>query len=451
MILKDVYDCFAERSPVPVMVRAAMENCFGASELDRIFAESASQQREGELLFSSVVDVLQLTVLRGRSSLNAAYQEKKAELGVAVRSVYNKLSGVELDVSRAVIRQTSQRMVQIVDQLGAREETLPGYRVKIADGKHLNRTERRLKPLRSINGAPLPGQVIAVLDADARLVVDIIVCEDGHAQERSLLSELEETVDQGDLWIADRNFCTTGFLQGIDRRDAYFAIRRHGNLHPRPDGKRKRVGRCKTGVIYEQPVAIGSQDDPLHLRRIEIELDHPTRDGHKTLVILTNLPKDVSAKRVAALYRDRWTIENAFQQIAQALNAEIKTLAYPKAALLGFSLALVAFNVMSLVKAAIAVTNDRDVDTLSSYYLADEIQANYGGMLVVLGPDFWRAEFRDLTPRQMARQLKRLARHVPDDRFQKTTTRPKGPPNNSQPKTNRNHVSTKRILESATC
>jgi len=449
MVLKEVYDCFVARSPVPVMVRAALENCFGAAELDRIFAENAVQQRDGELLFSSVVDVLQLAVLQGRSSVNSAYEEKKEALGVAVRSVYNKLAGVELGVSRALVRDTSRRMVEIVEELGEIRETLPGYRVKIADGKHLDRTERRLGPLRSINGAPLPGQVIAVLDADSRLVADIIPCEDGHAQERSLLQDLGKSVEKGDLWIADRNFCTTGFLQEIADRDACFAIRRHGNLHPRPEGKLKRVGRCKTGVVYEQPISIGSQDTPLRLRRIVIELDRPTRDGDKQLTILTNLPKRVSARRVATLYRDRWTIEGAFQQIAQALNAEIKALAYPKAALLGFSLGLVAFNVLSLIKISIAATSDREVDELSSYYLADEIQANYGGMLVVLDPEFWREEFCGLTAKQMARELQRIARHVPDNRFQKTQTRSKGPPKNTEPKTNRPHVSTKRVLEEA--
>lgn len=451
MIHREVYDCFVERSPVPVMVRAALENCFGATALDRIFVENATQQRDGELLFSSAVDVLQLAVLKNRASVNSAYEEKQEELGVAVKSVYNKLAGVELEVSRALVRDTSRQMAQIVEELGGRRETLAGYRVKIADGKHLDRTERRLGPLRSINGAPLPGQVIAVLDADARLVADIIPCEDGHAQERSLLEQLGESVEEGDLWIADRNFCTTGFLQEIADRKACFAIRRHGNLRPRPEGKLKRVGRCKTGVVYEQAVAIGSQDNPLRLRRIEVKLDKPTRDGEKTLVILTNLPKRVSAKRVAALYRDRWTIEGAFQQIAQALNAEIKTLAYPKAALLGFSLGLVAFNVLSLIKISIAATNDRDVDELSSYYLVDEIQANYGGMLVVLDPEFWREEFHGLSAKQMARELQRIARHVPDHRFQKTQTRPKGPPKNTEPKTNRPHVSTKRILEDAFC
>jgi hypothetical protein len=447
MLFKEVYDKFVEKAPVPVMARAALENCFGAAELDRIFAEHAARQREQELLFSSVVDLLQLTVLKGRPSVNAAYQQKKEALGVAVKSVYDKLARVEPEVSRAMVRETARSMSSIVEEMDGQAETQSGYRTKIVDGKHLDRTERRLKPLREINGAPLPGQVMAVLDADTRLVADVFPCEDGHAQERTLLSEVLQSVQAGDLWIADRAFCTIGFLYGIDSRQACFVVRLHGNMRPQAEGPRKRVKRGKTGVVYEQAVSINTSAGPLKLRQVEVELDKPTRDGNHTLTILTNLPKRVSATRVAELYRDRWTIEQAFQEIAQALHAEIKTLAYPKAALLGFCLALVAFNLLSLIKTAIATAQEGTAEELSSYYLADEIAAGYYGMQILLTPDFWREEFHDLTPKQMSRRLLRLARDIRWERYRKSATRAKGPPKDVGPKATRPHVSTKRILD----
>lgn len=450
-MLEEAYELFVEDASVPVLARATLENCFSATEVDRIFDENAQRQKNEELLFSTVVNILQLTTLHGKKTVNSAYEEKQQEVGCAVKSVYNKLAGVELSVTRALVSDTASQMSAIVEELGGRQETLPGYRVKIADGKHLDRTERRLKPLRGLNGAPLPGKVLAVLDADSRLVTDIIPCEDGHASERSLFNELQQTVEEGDLWIADRNFCTTGFLQGIVERDACFVIRRHGNLRPRPVGPKKRLKPCESGALYEEPVVVGSQDAPLHLRRIEIKLKKPLRDGKKTLEILTNLPKRISAKRVASLYQDRWTIENAFQQISESLNGEIETLAYPKAALLAFSIALVSFNLLSVVKTSIAVANGRDVETLSSYYLCEEIHTKYGGMLVILKPDYWQQKFGDLTPKEMACEVLQIAKHVPDCRFKKSTPQPKGPPKNTEHKTNRPHVSTKRVLEEAAC
>jgi len=43
------------------------------------------------------------------------------------------------------------------------------------------------------------------------LAVDIFPCEDGHAQERSLFDEVLPTVEEEDVWIADRNFCPLKF------------------------------------------------------------------------------------------------------------------------------------------------------------------------------------------------------------------------------------------------
>jgi IS4 transposase len=61
----------------------------------------------------------------------------------------------------------------------------------------------------------------------------------------------------------------------------------------------------------------------------------------------------VPARRVARLYRNRWRVETAFQHLAQDLKSEIKTLGYPRAALFGFCIGLVAYNMLAVLKAAL--------------------------------------------------------------------------------------------------
>ena len=63
--------------------------------------------------------------------------------------------------------------------------------------------------------------------------------------------------------------------------------------------------------------------------------------------------RKASAKRVARLYRKRWTLETAFQHLEAYFHSEINTLGYPKAALFGFCLALVAYNMLAVVMAAL--------------------------------------------------------------------------------------------------
>ena len=50
-------------------------------------------------------------------------------------------------------------------------------------------------------------------------------------------------------------------------------------------------------------------------RRVRIKLNEATRDGATIVHILTNLPCRVSGQRVAELYRQRWTLETAFQHL----------------------------------------------------------------------------------------------------------------------------------------
>src|SRR5207244_4770018 len=108
---------------------------------------------------------------------------------------------------------------------------------KILDGNHLAATQPRLKVTRDHSAGPMPGQSLVVLDPALMLVTDLIPCEDAHTQERALLEQVLPLVQEGDVWIEDRNFCTVDFLHGVARRGAHFVVRRHGNLTVEPQGE----------------------------------------------------------------------------------------------------------------------------------------------------------------------------------------------------------------------
>ena len=132
-----------------------------------------------------------------------------------------------------------------------------------------------------------------VLDPRLMLVTDVVLCEDGHAQERSLLDRVFPLVAPKDVWIDDRNFCTTGFLFGIAVREAFFVTRQHAStLHWEFAGRRRRRGRIETGEVFEQTIrASNDAGEILILRRITVVLDKPTRDGDREIHLLTNLPR----------------------------------------------------------------------------------------------------------------------------------------------------------------
>lgn len=447
-----VMDRFVEQSPTSVMFRGTLENVVTPQLLDEMFSRTARRQVCGELLFSSVVDLLALVATGARKSVNHAYQARKEQFTVSVTSVYNKLNGVETEVSRQMVRQTAKRMAEVVKRLSPRRAPLlRGYRVKIIDGNHLAATEHRIEELRTIGSGPLPGLALVVLEPDRMLVSDVFPCEDGHAQERRILPQVLPTVEANDLWIADRNFCTTGFLFGITRRGATFLIRQHKRtLHYELLGERRKIGRCPTGMIYEQYMRLlDEKGKPQEVRRVTIALNKPTRDGETEINLLTNLPaKAANARSVADLYLHRWTVEKAFHELDQALHGEIKTLGYPRAALLSFSVALLAYNVISVVKTAMAAVHGKEAkrETISGYYLAGELAAAYHGMTIAIPPREWTRRFASLAPAELASILKTLAAKVRLDCFRKNTRGPKKPPPKRSSAKHHPHVSTARIL-----
>ena len=156
----------------------------------------------------------------------------------------------------------------------------------------------------------------------------------------------------------------------------------------------------------------------------------PTRDGDTELHLLTNIPAEAAtAARVAELYRGRWTIETVFLELQQTLDGEINTLGYPKAALFAFCLALMVFNAVSLMKAALrAVHGRKKVDEeVSGYYLSLEIQQTYDGMMIAVPDEHWIV-FGEMTDAQFARILKDLAGHVNLSKYRKHPRGPKKPP-----------------------
>jgi hypothetical protein len=458
-MLGQVFDGFVKDSPVSVMFRGTLENIFSSSRLDAIFEENAKNQVSGKLAFSSCAALLSLVTTRIHPSVNAAYVKNDKEFSVSIQSIYNKLNGMELSVSEALVRETARDIKDIINAMNATlEGPIPGYEVRIVDGNHLAATDRRIKELRRVGDAALPGHTVAVLNPHFELIENIIGCEDGHASQRPLYAQLLNQVEPKQCWIADRDYSTLDFLFGIKQRAAYFIIRQHGSMTGHLVGRRRRVGETETGTVYEQSIQLrNSAGEVFKLRRITVKLKTKTRDGDTEIHLLTNLPKKVDACRIADAYRRRWTIETAFAKLTQDLRCELNTLGYPKAALFSFCVAVVMYNALSTVIAAMRVTNPQVATTesrssgrertFSIYYLAEEISKVSRGMAIAIPNEQWTDAFATLTTKQMAKILLWLANRMDVRKFLTNPYGPKTRKKKIKTKTRGSHVSTYKILK----
>jgi IS4 transposase len=428
MALDAVVARFIEHSPVTVMARLALGRALDAQWIDALFEQHSERQYTRELLFSTTVDLMSIVAVGLRPSLHAA-AKAAANLPVSITALYDKVNGTAPGLVRALVAGSAKRLTPVIEAMSSTPlMSVPGYRVRILDGNHLAASEKRLKPLRGFRGTALPGQSLVVYDPDLGMVLDVIPCEDGHTQERALMQPLLAAARPGDLWMGDRNFCTQPILCGWHQQGSSFLVREHGaNPNPSARDKPRMIGKIATGTVFEQSVSI--DDDagaPVLLRRIELRLNKPTEDGQMIIRLLTNLPaSEFSALELARLYRRRWRIEMMFQRLESVLQSEIPALGHPRAALLAFGVAILAYNVLAIIARAITVQHQLDSEKLeiSSFYVAITIKADYAGMMIAIAQSTWET-YDKFSARKLAHTFLRIAAHAEPHRLR---THPRGP------------------------
>ncbi|MDJ0568662.1 MAG: IS4 family transposase [Pleurocapsa sp. MO_192.B19] len=448
MWLSPIFERFVNKSPITIIVRALMEVVLAPEKLDDLFEKTAQTGYTRDLLFSTLVKMMTQVVCSVRQSIGVVYKAMSAEIGVSKTAVYDKLNRLEPSVSKALVKSTAIDLATILHQLGGEQpELLPGYRVKILDGNGLGATEHRLEVLLNTPSGPLPGKSLVVLDPALGLATDIFPCEDGHAQERSLLPEVLETVEAGELWIGDRNFCTTELLFSIESKQAFFLVRQHQNLPWIAASELVWVGHTDGGKVFEQTGVVSYEGHSCCCRRVVVQLDRPTRNGETQIALLTNLPEtDAPSVLVAQLYRKRWKVETLFQVATEIFHCEIKTLGYPRAALFSFCMALVAYNLFSTLKGVLASVHGRDCrEKLSYYYLGEELDATYQGMMIALPPEDWQ-DLATMSLPQFSSLLQDWAQFVKLEAFTSAPRKPKKKKPKPPYDPRHPHVSTARLL-----
>jgi len=448
VVLPAIFNPFVEGAPAAVMTRIALDWILEGTPLDELFREVAEDQYEREFALSHFVQVMLDVACGFRPSPRAAFLRREFQRIASISAFYRKLGRMELGVTEEVVRRTARRARQlIVASGGLLSEPVPGYAARILDGNVLAGTEHRIAPLRTTRSAGLPGMSLAVYEPASGLILDLILEENAHSQERALFDRI--AAEPGQLWIMDRNFCVRSLLFRMERAGAFFLVRWHRSTLPfRATGRLRRRGRCAAGRILEQTIEVEDDDGVAHvLRRIVLELDEPTRDGEAEIILITNLPADVPAAVCCGAYAGRWRIEGHYQTLTDLLHCEVPTLGHPRAALFAFSMAAVAGNALAVLRGNLRVAHGPEMAAeVSDFALVDEVAEVYPGMMLAVPPAAWP----DLTvsnAKEVAGLLNDLADRVPVHRMLRCRRGPKKP----RPKRSRgnrvHHVSNKKLLD----
>jgi hypothetical protein len=448
LVLPAILNPFIEDAPAAVVVRIALDWMMQGTPLDELFDELGGEQYTREFTLTHFVQVMLDVACGFRTSPRQAFLKRKLHLIASASAFYRKLNRMGLPISEAVVRRMALRARQlIVAGGGLMPEPIPGYAARILDGNVLTGTEHRIAPLRTTRSAGLPGMSLAVYEPASGLILDVILEEDAHTQERDLIDRV--ALESGQLWIMDRNFCVRALIFRIARQGAYFLVRWHRSTLPfQPAGRLRRRGRCATGEVFEQPIDVPDGQGGIHrLRGILLKLDQPTRDGETEISLVTNLPAEVTAIACCEAYEGRWRIEGQYQELTDLLHCEVPTLGYPRAALFAFSMSAVAGDALAVLKANLRVAHGPEMaDEVSSHALADDIAEVYSGMRIAVPPVHW-VPLMQCDAVMISGLLNDLAGRLPLHRMLRSRRGPKKPrPRRSSGK-RIHHVSNRKLLD----
>ncbi len=446
-IVGSILGKFADKTPAAVMVNALSQRVLNADQLNQIFEEKSEKQYHRKILFSTLVELMLMVAFRYKDSPHQAYCEEGYHF--SKQALYDKLNRMELSLSEELVKQTYKDMNELIKEMSAYHAPLiSDYHMLFLDGNCIEATHRRLKKLRTIQAAPLPGKSLVIMEQESGLVRNLFLCEDGYAQERALLDPVVSTIRPHDLIVMDRNFCVTEFLRAIDEKKGFFIARHHkgmilNRLNPSTEEKVRR----ETGEIRGFTAEIGQGEKALPVRVIRVSLKKPTRDGESFIDVVTNLPNSVLIFEIAEAYRNRWSIESLFQRLEKHLHSEVNTLGHPRSALFSFSVAVVGLNLYAVVMAAIQAAHPKICvkEEVSDYAIASEIVQTSYGIDVMTEEEDWRPIITQ-SPQEFTLWLLSLASKMRMHKFKKALHRKRYAKTPKTEYTDTPHVSTARIL-----
>ena len=154
---------FIEKRPIGVMARAIVERFFEPTHLDDLFRRTAVKQVERNLLFSSVVDLMQGVVLGVEPSVFAAYSKRQKTFPVSDRQPTTNSRALNWACRRPWFTAEANTPPRRPAHLQARRAPWRWRAIAciILDGNAPAATEHRLEPLRDTWAARrCPGKIL---------------------------------------------------------------------------------------------------------------------------------------------------------------------------------------------------------------------------------------------------------------------------------------------------
>jgi len=420
--------------------------------LQAIFDRYRGRCYEQSISFATMVQLVADALLEHEGSGNQSFARayESGDLEATTRAAYGKLGRLPLALSVGWFGELSAAIAALFPEAAHRETAtcLDGFAIVTIDGKTIKRIAKRLKPLRTVNGGVIGGKALVATEYATGLAIAMAVDPDGEANDvrllPDLLPEVRQRIPGPRLWVGDRAFGAPLQISRFTAEDDSFVLRYNAQTHfIRDEGETVRKGVDDEGRSFTEECGWLGRDGNKHqcyVRRITLH-----REGEEDIAIVTNLfgSRKYPAKVLLALYRDRWGIEQMFQQVTEVFGLEKLIGGRPEAMIFQFAFCLLLYNQMQLVRAYVVKHQEVETDQVSLEQLFVDVRRELIAWTVVCGP----IELPQITRTQTRRRLDKLLRNQWSDRWIKATrAHPK--PKKQSPKT-KTHTSVHRALIAA--
>ena len=438
-------------SPLTVLLRGLVERWLSAPVLQQLDERSSGRSYERKITQEALLAIMLDAVMGMQPSVHAAARARRDEWQGSLQALYTKVRRIDPLFCSALVRHTAQEGAALIRGIRSADDW--GGRVKILDGTFPDASEHRLGVLRSVNAAALAGHFLIVYDRATKVCEQVVAREDAYESEKAMAQECLANARPGEIYVADRGFSTSKIIAQLMDQQACFVIRENRqSLVYLSEEPQLACGTTDSGKLTEGNVCLHDRfsERSWKLRRIVLTLKKPTEDGDRELRLITNLPRTKTARKIAELYRDRWTIERHFHFIKNELQGQMPSLGEPRAAIFTMCVALAAGNALMVLKAFYDALNPgaaKAKRSLSGYYLTIEISRSYAAIEALTSERDWN-EVVALNLTQLRKWCASLAQQINWERFLTTPRGPKHPPPPRGRREFRRHHSTHRLIQS---
>jgi hypothetical protein len=229
------------------------------------------------------------------------------------------------------------------------------------------------------------------MELTTSLLVGMAAHPDAHLNEARLVPQLLHTARQQlpgiRLWVADRQFGDLAQVRRCTEEGDHCVLRLHKKSRFDADATQPvRRGVDERGRAWVEEIGTlhSTRQGSMAMRRITL-----TREGQEPLVIITDLldTERYPANDLLALYRERWGIEQVFQKITEVFHLSRLIGSSPQAIIFQGAFCMLLYNMLQVVRAIVADTQDRAPATVSTFHLFEDLQKELTVVHFLIAPD----------------------------------------------------------------